>query len=135
MDILNTPAQPVEGRPGTTDTAVLVRFSGGQTIPVGVQVGHCATEYLSVYNTEGGVVVGVRRGGVTVDTLREPTDLLREARRRLLQDAVLRYRAEYTARVLAELRAEEPDVADDDRIIAAIALTIADLELPGADKG
>jgi hypothetical protein len=135
MDIISTPAQPVDGQHGTTDTAVLVRFQNGNTVPVGVQVGHCASEYIDIYNTHESVVVGVRRGGVTQDLLNTPQQLLGEAQRRLHTDAVLRYRAEVTAHVLKSLRTDDPKVLredlEDDQLIAAIALVLAGIDLPG----
>lgn len=135
MDIISTPAQAVDGQPGTTDTAVLVRFQNGNTVPVGVQVGHCASEYIDVYNSHESVVVGVRRGSVTQDLLNTPQQLLGEAQRKLHHDAVFRYRAEVTARVLQQLqpgRKQVPDEQLDDRVVAAIAMVVATLDLPGA---
>lgn len=137
MDLISTPAQPVDGQPGTTDTAVLVRFQNGTTLPVGVQVGHCASEYIDVYTGHESVVVGVRRGGVTQDLLNTPEQLLGEALRRLHTDAVLSYRAKVVAHALKGLRTGTPAFSrptvdlDDDRLIAAIALVVAGLELPG----
>jgi hypothetical protein len=135
MDIISTPAQAVDGQPGTTDTAVLVRFRNGSTVPVGVQVGHCASEYIDTYTSHESVVVGVRRGEVTQDLLNTPQQVLGEAMRRLHSDAVLSYQAKVTAHVLKSLRTDDPKAPQpvdltDDRIIAAIALVVSSLELP-----
>lgn len=66
-DIVNSPAKAVDGQHGTTDTAVLVRFPSGELVPVGVQVGRSASEYLGVYDAEDGYeVVGVQHRGVAL---------------------------------------------------------------------
>lgn len=81
---------------------------------------------------------------MTVPTWPESADegvteygLLREAYRRMHDDPMLRYRAQVTARVVRSLRVGDIKTGprgwvDDDRIIAAIALVVADLDLPGS---
>lgn len=71
----------------------------------------------------------------TDTALQEPMDVLRAAHQRLLNDAVLRYRAEVTAQVLRRLRTEDQKTLriglEDDRVIAACALVVATMDLPG----
>lgn len=139
-ELLTTPAQPVDGKPGTTDTAILVMFPHGAVVPVGVQAGHTAAEYIPIYQEGGNIVVGVRRGGVTTDLLRDPADVVREAHRLLLEDPILRYRAEVTERIMRAYRTGGPAFAprrdaDSDLLIAAVALVVTQVELPGGHTG
>lgn len=65
--------------------------------------------------------------------------LLREAYRRLHDDPVLSYRAKLTERVVRTLRTGDlksgpPPGVENDRVIAAIALVIASIGLPGSSE-
>jgi hypothetical protein len=62
-----TPASPVDDRPGTTDTALIMRYPDGQVIPLGIQTGTCAIDALPGYlDLDGYTVLGVRRGSCNV---------------------------------------------------------------------
>lgn len=64
MDIWTTPA--TSPHQGATDTALLLRYPDGTVVPVGVQSGHTAAEYVEPYgDMDGYTIVGVRQGGVT----------------------------------------------------------------------
>lgn len=63
MSLLDSPATEANG-PGTTNTALLIRFPDDTVVPVGIQVGHTAREYLSAYTQDPDyTAVGVRQNG------------------------------------------------------------------------
>lgn len=74
--LLDAVAGPVDGVAGTTDTALLIRFPDGQVIPVGIQTGRTARQYIAAYTHEDGyTAVGVKHRGRVEDLPQESSEL------------------------------------------------------------
>ena len=66
-EFLTTPAAPVNGQRGTTDTALLVRYPNGSILPLGIECGRTASEFLDMFtDMPDYVITAVRRHGISV---------------------------------------------------------------------